>query len=139
MLINSNKKLYNNQINYFLVFCYWCLNAYIEGFLVKSKVLLLFINYLNLFTILSFIKYNLILVCDSLIDIVVVDHLKRKSNRFEINYILWNYTFELRFIIKVYLKEFTSVISTTLLYKSGNWLEREVWDMYGINFILHPI
>ncbi len=81
----------------------------------------------------------MILICDSLIDIVVVDHLKRKDNRFEVNYILWNYTFELRFIVKLYLKEFLPVISTTLLYKSGNWLEREIWDMYGINFILHPI
>lgn len=134
-----NIKLQNNKVIYFLIFCYYIFKAYVYGYLVKYKSLILFINNLHLLPILTIMKYNLVLLSTSLIDIVVVDHLSRKGSRFELNYILWNYVFETRFIVKTFVKGFSSVMSIAMLYESSNWLEREAWDMYGIKFLLHPI
>lgn len=81
-------KLQNNKVIYCLIFCYHIFKAYVYGYLVKSKSLILFINKLHLLPILTIMKYNLVLLSASLIDIVVVDHLSRKGSRFELNYIL---------------------------------------------------
>lgn len=135
----NNKKLNNNKVIYCLIFCYFIFKAYVYGYLVKLKSLILFVNRLHLLSILTIMKYNLILLSSSLIDIAVVDHLSKKGNRFELNYVLWNYILEIRFLVKTFIKGFSYITSTVMLYNSSNWLEREAWDMYGIKFILHPI
>lgn len=80
--------LFFNKINYFLIVCYYFFFAFLNGLIIKKKVIILCINSLNIFPILNILKYNLFLLCDSLIDITVVDYLNRKSGRFELNYIL---------------------------------------------------
>ncbi|QJC35840.1 NADH-quinone oxidoreductase subunit C/D [Enterobacteriaceae endosymbiont of Donacia sparganii] len=42
-------------------------------------------------------------------------------------------------IIKIPLKEkFLNVNTITNIFKNANWYEREIWEMFGINFINHP-
>jgi NADH-quinone oxidoreductase subunit C len=93
----------------------------------------------QLFDLLSFLKEDRELVFDFLIDITTIDWLDSKKERFEIVYHLQSIKNLYRLRIKAYLAEAKpEVRSVTSLWKSANFLEREVWDMYGIIFIGHP-
>lgn len=60
------------------------------------------------------------------------------SHRFTTIYQLFSLKFLDRIRVKVRLKDGEECPSLTGLWKSANWLEREVWDMYGIRFTGHP-
>ncbi len=76
-----------------------------------------------------------------LLDITAVDYLKwheKKEKRFEVVYHLFSLEYNRRIRIKVPLGEDEGILSMTSLFKNANWLEREVYDMFGIHFIAHP-
>ncbi len=76
-----------------------------------------------------------------LLDITAVDYLKwheKKEKRFEVVYHLFSLEYNRRIRIKVPLGEEEGILSMTSLFKNANWLEREVYDMFGIHFIAHP-
>ncbi|KAJ8930266.1 hypothetical protein NQ314_016944 [Rhamnusium bicolor] len=58
--------------------------------------------------------------------------------RFEIIYNLLSLRYNSRIRVKTYTDELTPLDSVTGIYKSANWLEREIWDMYGVFFANHP-
>jgi NADH-quinone oxidoreductase subunit C len=60
------------------------------------------------------------------------------SHRFVTVYQMFSLKFLDRIRIKVRLKEGEECPTMTVLWKAANWLEREVWDMYGIKFTDHP-
>ena len=72
-----------------------------------------------------------------LIDICGIDFIQNNNDRFEINYNLLSIKYWIRFHIKINISEFTAIPSVIKIFKSANWLEREVWDMFGI-FFYHP-
>jgi NADH-quinone oxidoreductase subunit C len=73
-----------------------------------------------------------------LIDIVGVDRFT-KDYRFECIYNLWNETEKQRLFIRVKLDSAKpEVESVTPLWPGANWMEREAFDMFGINFLNHP-
>jgi len=73
-----------------------------------------------------------------LVDITAVDYLGRKS-RFDVVYHMLSLQMRRRIRIKVRLEEGNpSVESITSLWGSADWLEREVWDMFGVRFTGHP-
>ena len=77
---------------------------------------------------------------DLLLDINGVDglHLGR-AERFEVVYILYSIADNLRLRVKVFLPESDlSLPTTTGLWQSANWAEREVFDMFGVKFEGHP-
>jgi NADH:ubiquinone oxidoreductase subunit C len=43
-----------------------------------------------------------------------------------------------RIRVKIFVNEITSICSSILIYKSANWWEREIWDLFGIYFRKHP-
>jgi NADH/F420H2 dehydrogenase subunit C len=62
-----------------------------------------------------------------------------KSNyRFSVVYDLLSIIYNVRIRVKTFIDNVTSVLSVTNLYKSANWWEREIWDMFGIYFENHP-
>ena len=78
---------------------------------------------------------------DLLIDITCVDYLNFRgaSHRFGLVYLLATSEASERITIRVYLDEpQPSVASAVSLWEAANWLEREVWDMFGIRFDGHP-
>lgn len=83
--------------------------------------------------VLSFFKRNQQLRFDCLLDVWAVDYVGN-SQRFEVNYLLLSVTNQIRLIVRTRVDEFSGVQSITSLFKSSGWLEREVWDMYGILF-----
>ncbi len=88
--------------------------------------------------VLEFLKNDLRTRFDLLVDITAVDYLGRKP-RFDIVYHLSSLPFKRRIRVKVRVDGERPVVdSATSLWSSANWLEREVWDMFGIQFVGHP-
>jgi NADH-quinone oxidoreductase subunit C len=74
----------------------------------------------------------------SLVDITAVDYLGR-TPRFEVVYQLHSLAHGHRLRVKIRLpEEDPTVPSLVSLWKAANWLEREVWDMFGVRFGGHP-
>jgi NADH-quinone oxidoreductase subunit C len=72
-----------------------------------------------------------------LIDITAVDLLKI-NYRFLLIYNYLNVDYNFRLLLNFKIKNFFDIVnSSSLLFFSANWLEREVWDMFGIFFKNH--
>jgi NADH-quinone oxidoreductase subunit C len=74
---------------------------------------------------------------EMLSDVCAVDYLPRVP-RFEVVYHLYSVAKNHRLRVKALVEENASVPSVTALWESANWMEREVWDLYGIRFDGHP-
>jgi NADH-quinone oxidoreductase subunit C len=73
-----------------------------------------------------------------LVDLTAVDFLGQEP-RFEVVYQLYSLPLNHRLRVKIRIPEDdASVPSVSSLWKNANWLEREVWDMFGIRFVDHP-
>lgn len=72
-----------------------------------------------------------------LVDILAVDYPNREK-RFEIIYLLLSHENNLRISIKAEAEENEKIQTLTNVFPSANWLEREVFDMNGIEFDKHP-
>jgi len=78
---------------------------------------------------------------DLLVDVTCVDYLNYRGaeDRFGLVYLLAGTTTNERLTIRVFLNEpDLSVPSMVPLWQGANWLEREVYDMFGIDFAGHP-
>ena len=84
-----------------------------------------------------FLKTNEKCKFRQLIDITAVDY-PRKEKRFKLVYLLLSHENNLRLIINSNIDEKAIVPSITKIFPSANWMEREVFDMYGIAFKEHP-
>jgi NADH-quinone oxidoreductase subunit C len=91
----------------------------------------------NLISVILFLKTNEKCKFKQLIDITAVDY-PHKEKRFKIVYLLLSHENNLRIIININIEETTIVSSITKIFPSANWMEREVFDMYGISFKDHP-
>ena len=74
---------------------------------------------------------------DYLVDVTAVDYPKRE-NRFDLIWILYSFARNTRIRIKAQAGEGDSPATVTSAYRTANWLEREVFDMFGITFDGHP-
>jgi NADH:ubiquinone oxidoreductase subunit C len=85
-----------------------------------------------------FIKFHTNVNINILTDIFAVDNPKT-SFRFSIYYQLISifYNYRLEIICNLYNSN-KAIISLTNFFSSANWLEREVWDLFGIFFFEHP-
>ncbi len=72
-----------------------------------------------------------------LIDVAGVDYPQR-AKRFDVVYQLLNLRANHRLRVKVQADEQGAVPSVSGVFSSATWFEREVWDMYGVNFSQHP-
>ena len=91
----------------------------------------------NLISTILFLKTNDKCRFKQLIDITAVDY-PEKEERFKIVYLLLSLENNLRILINVNLEEKSIIPSITKIFPSANWMEREVFDMYGITFKDHP-
>ena len=74
-----------------------------------------------------------------LMDLTAVDYLNRKDTRFEVVYHFYSLKHNGRLRIKIPVSEDDCTVdSVSSLWKTANWYEREVWDLYGIKFDDHP-
>ena len=116
-------------------------NSALTTAIKTSKVyfdqLFLEIDFDNLYSTILYLKTNNKCRFKQLIDITAVDYPNREK-RFNIVYFLLSHENNLRVIINIAIEENAKVPSITKIYPSANWMEREVFDMYGIIFKDHP-
>ena len=91
----------------------------------------------DLLDVIIFLKTNSETKFKQLIDITAVDY-PEKEQRFKIVYLLLSHENNQRIKVDFFIKENNSITSITSIFPSANWMEREVFDMYGINFTNHP-
>jgi len=84
-----------------------------------------------------FLKNNENCLFKMLIEMYAVDY-PTKANRFELVYCLLSTKYNSRIKVKTFVDEITPVESIIDTYQNANWLEREVFDMYGIYIEQHP-
>jgi len=71
------------------------------------------------------------------VDITAVHYPKREA-QFDIIYILYSFHHNERVRVKTQIKDGDSLRSAVGIWETANWLEREVYDMFGISFDGHP-
>ena len=91
----------------------------------------------NIMSVILFLKTNDKCKFRQLIDITAVDY-PGKEKRFKIVYLLLSHENNLRIVINIYIDEKIVVPSITKIFPSANWMEREIFDMYGISYKDHP-
>ena len=113
------------------------LSSKIQNSLIENDELLLEIKEKDLIEVIQFLKSNENCKFKQLIDIVGVDF-PNSEYRFKIYYLLLSHENNLRIKLMVGFNLEEEIPSITKLYPSANWMEREVFDMYGIKFKNHP-
>jgi len=87
--------------------------------------------------VLTFLRDDPACLFKLLIDVCGVDWPGREM-RFDVVYHLLSMKHNQRIRVKVQTDEETPVPTSTTVFKSAGWFEREVWDMYGVIFADHP-
>ncbi len=89
--------------------------------------------------VLQFLFDNSELSFQFLTDLTAVHYPSNSGNELAVVYHLHNLVDNIRIRFKVYTDiNKPDVFSTTALYSSANWMERETYDFFGVNFIGHP-
>ena len=91
----------------------------------------------DLLEVILFLKNNNESKFKQLIDITAVDY-PEKEKRFKLVYLFLSHEINSRIIVDFFVNENEIVSSLTSIFPSANWMEREVFDMYGIKFKAHP-
>lgn len=118
-----NVKIFNIY-NYFFL-SDWYLHFYLKS--LTPKNFLLFLDYVH-----NSVFFN----TQQLLDIKC-DDISRFSNiyRFKLTYVFLNIYSNVRFFFTIFVKEHQPVVSVVNLYNSAGFLEREVWDEFGVIFL----
>ena len=95
------------------------------------------INCDELINVIQFLKSNEKLKFKQLIDIAGVDY-PDEEKRFKLVYLMLSHENNLRIKISIKFEVGKKINSITKIFPSANWMEREVFDMYGIEFENHP-
>ena len=131
-------KNYNDINWYFIYYIILMLGKYIKKVQLKKGEYNLYLkNSQDIEKVLFFFKYNINSQFKLLMDICGIDNMQKYENRFEISYNLLSVKYWTRMHVKIHVNEFTPVNSVIKIFKSANWYEREIWDMFGIFFKNH--
>ena len=104
---------------------------------IRHGQLYLNIDSKDLIEVTLFIKTNENTKFRQLIDVTAVDY-PEKAQRFKLFYLFLSHEFNQRIILNYLISENEVIPSLTSIYPAANWMEREVFDMYGVKFKDHP-
>ena len=113
------------------------LNTKINSSKIKNDQIYLNIDSNDILDVILFLKNNENTNFKQLIDITAVDY-PANEKRFKLVYLLLSHEFNVRILIDCFINENEIPPSLTKIYPAANWMEREVFDMYGIQFKNHP-
>ena len=104
---------------------------------IRHEQLYITIDNEDLIDVTLHIKNNENTKFRQLIDITVVDY-PENTQRFKVVYLFLSHEFNQRIILSYLISENEVIPSLTPIYPAANWMEREVFDMYGVKFKDHP-
>ena len=104
---------------------------------IRHEQLYLNIESKDLISVSLFIKSNENTKFRQLIDITAVDY-PENAQRFKVVYLFLSHEFNQRIILSYLINENEVIPSLTTIFPAANWMEREVFDMYGVKFKDHP-
>ena len=104
---------------------------------IKHNQVYIEIDKEDLLDVVLFLKTNKDTKFRQLIDITVVDY-PESSKRFKVVYLFLSHEFNQRIILSYLINDKEVIPSLTSVFPSANWMEREVFDMYGVDFKDHP-
>ena len=113
------------------------LTSKIKKTLINFNELLIETTEDELIQVVLFLKSHDKLKFRQLIDIAGVDY-PEDEKRFKLIYLLLSHEMNRRIKISINFEVRKKIPTMTKIYPSANWMEREVFDMYGIEFINHP-
>ena len=113
------------------------LNTKINSSKINHNQVYINIDSNDLIDVILFLKNNETTKFRQLIDITAVDF-PQNDKRFKLVYLFLSHEYNTRLILDCYINEEEVVPTTTKIYPAANWMEREVFDMYGIVFKDHP-
>jgi NADH-quinone oxidoreductase subunit C len=113
------------------------LSSKIQSSFIKHNELLIEISENDLIDVVQFLKSNENCKFKQLIDIAGVDY-PEDDKRFELVYLFLSHEHNIRIKLLIKFQASQIINSVTKIFPSANWMEREVFDMYGIKFKNHP-
>ena len=113
------------------------LTSKIQSSHIEYNELFVETNNENLIEVIQFLKINDECKFRQLIDIAGVDY-PSEEKRFQLVYLFLSHEKNIRIKISIKFESNKKIPSITKIFPSANWMEREVFDMYGIDFDNHP-
>jgi NADH-quinone oxidoreductase subunit C len=86
--------------------------------------------------VMTFLRDNTISPFNYLVDETAVHW--PKTEEFELVYILYSFATNEHLRVKIRIKEFETIDSVVSVWSTADWLEREVYDMFGVRYLNHP-
>ena len=124
--LNKVEKLINSE-----------LSSKISGSEIKFGELLFKSSVSEVTEVIKFLKLDNKFKFKQLIDIAAIDY-PNEEKRFELVYLLLSVENNIRVKISIKFETNEKIPSIVKIFPSANWMEREIFDMYGIKFIDHP-
>ena len=113
------------------------LSSKVKSSKIENNELLIETEENELLDVVQFLKSNEKCKFRQLIDIAGVDY-PENEKRFELIYLFLSHEHNLRIKLLIKFQINQTIISLTKIFPSANWMEREVFDMYGVKFKNHP-
>ena len=129
MILNNLKKL-EKLVNSELA-------SKVQRSVIEHNELLIEIKDIDLIDVIHFLKSNDSCKFRQLIDIAGVDY-PENEKRFQLVYLFLSHEKNIRIKLLIKFNLDQIIPSITKIFPSANWMEREVFDMYGVKFKNHP-
>jgi len=113
------------------------LSSKITKSIIEHDELTIMTSVSSLIEVIQFLKTNENCKFKQLIDIAGVDF-PNEEKRFKMIYLFLSHEYNSRIKVSINFETEEKIPSLTKLFPSANWMEREVFDMYGIRFKNHP-
>ena len=113
------------------------LSSKILNSVIENNELMIELGDKELINVINFLKSNDLCKFRQLIDIAGIDY-PEEEKRFKLIYLFLSHENNLRIKISINFEMTKQIPSITKIFPSANWMEREVFDMYGIKFKNHP-
>ena len=113
------------------------LSSKVKSSSIINDELLIEVDEKDILDVVQFLKSNENCKFKQLIDIAGVDY-PDNEKRFQLVYLFLSHENNLRIKLLIKFETGQSIHSLTKIFPSANWMEREVFDMYGIKFKNHP-
>ena len=113
------------------------LSSKVKSSKIENNELLIETEENELLDVVQFLKSNEKCKFRQLIDIAGVDY-PANEKRFELIYLFLSHEHNLRIKLLIKFQINQTIVSLTKIFPSANWMEREVFDMYGVKFKNHP-